>query len=269
MSEKSRKGYQKFQPLVAHTLSRITRFAVQSESDASRLHALGAPTNRIRITGSMKFDAEMAASISEAGESIRRSLGWNRPIFLGASTHDGEEVILLRVFRELLHRIPDLLLILVPRHSERCKTVDRLCRTESFSTMLASHGTGELDPSVEVMIVDRMGELPRYMAACDIVFMGGSLVPVGGHNLLEAAVLNRPVVFGPEMFNFAEIAAMFLSQGAGIQVNDERELKEVVGRLFGDVGMRVQYGMQGKRLVEQNKGALAQVESMVAQMLTH
>lgn len=267
MSERSWKGYRKYRPLVADTLSGISRFAVQSEPDAERLKDLGARSDRIRVTGSMKFDVKLSVSVSEAGEAIRRRLGWNRPVFLAASTHDGEEDILISSFRKLAARIPGLLLILVPRHPERFSAVDRLCHREGLATVLATRQSGELDETVRVLLVDRMGELTKYIAACDVVFMGGSMVPVGGHNLLEAAALERPVVFGPHMFNFAEISSMFLAHGAGIQVDNEEELVEVVHRLFEDAGMRDEYGLQGRRLVEQNRGALEQVESMVANEL--
>ncbi len=267
MSERSWRGYRRYRRLVADTLSGISRFAVQSESDAERLKDLGAQSDRIRVTGSMKFDVKLSVSVSEAGEAIRRRLGWNRPVFLAASTHDGEEDILISAFRKLAVRIPGLLLILVPRHPERFASVDKLCHREKLATILATRQSGELDESVRVLLVDRMGELTKYIAACDVVFMGGSLVPVGGHNLLEAAALERPVVFGPHMFNFAEISSMFLVHGAGIQVGNEEELVEVVHRLFEDAGMRDEYGLQGRRLVEQNRGALEQVEAMIANEL--
>ena len=267
MSERSWKGYHRYRPLVADTLARISRFAVQSESDAARLKTLGAPENRIRVTGNMKFDVRISVSVSEAGEAIRRRLGWNRPVLLAASTHDGEEEILLGTYRRLADRIPGLLLILVPRHPERFTAVERLCRRERLTTMRVSRQSGELDETVEVLVVDRMGELTKFIAACDVVFMGGSLVPVGGHNLLEAAALEKPVVFGPHMFNFAEISSLFLAQGAGIQVNGQKELGDVVYRLFEDAGMRDEFGLQGRRLVGQNRGALSQVESMVADEL--
>ena len=263
MSEISRKRYSRFQPLIADTLSKITWLAVQSEADSFRLKGLGAPASRIRLTGSMKFDVSISASVSEAGEAIRRRFGWSRPVWLAASTHSGEEVIMLRTFWQLLARIPALLLVLVPRHPERTSVVNKLCRKEKLSTILASGFRGELDESVNVIIVDRMGELTKYIAACDVVFMGGSLVPVGGHNLLEAAAMGRPVVFGPHMFHFAEIASMFLSHGAGIQVNDDYELVEVLYRLFQDAEMRDEFGVQGQRLMEQNQGAVEQVEIMV------
>jgi 3-deoxy-D-manno-octulosonic-acid transferase len=269
LSERSWRGYRRFRSLVSRTLRRISVFAVQSEPDARRLVDLGAPVERVHVTGSLKFDMAMPPSVMEAGEAIRRRLGWNRPLLLAASTHEGEEEIVLRVFRELRGRMGELLLVLVPRHPERFAPVERLCRREGFNLRMASTQKDILADEVEVLVVDSMGELPKYIAACDVVFMAGSMVPVGGHNLLEAAALGRPVVFGPHMFNFAEISAMFLSQGAGIQVDDEDELAAVLLRLLEDAGMRDEYGIQGRRLVEQNRGALDKVEELVDCEMNH
>ena len=217
----------------------------------------------------MKFDMQIPPSVSEAGEALRRRLGWNRPVWVAASTHEGEEEILLDAFGRLGDSIPGLLLVLVPRHPERFTTVERLCRREKFNTVLSTDMTSNLEASCRIVVVNRMGELTKYIAACDVVFMAGSLAPIGGHNLLEAAALERPVVFGPHMFNFAEISAMFLSHGAGIQVENVDELVDVVSRLFDDAAMRDQYGVHGRRLVEQNRGALEQVEAMIACELVH
>lgn len=269
LSERSWKGYRRYRALVQPTLGRISRFAVQSEPDAGRLLDLGAPADRVHVTGSMKFDLQVPASVAEAGESLRRRLGWNRPLLLAASTHEGEEEILLEAFRQIAGHIHGLLLVLVPRHPERFGPVERLCRREGFATFLATDLTRDLDPETEVLVVNRMGELMKYIAACDVVFMAGSLVPIGGHNLLEAAALERPVVFGPHVFNFAEISSMFLAQGAGIQVQDREELVAVMCRLFEDAGMRDQYGTRGRRLVEQNRGALDEVVELIACELVH
>ena len=267
LSERSWRGYQRFRSLVSQTLRKIDGFAVQSDPDAKRLVDLGAPPRLVEVTGSLKFDMAMPQSTVEAGEAIRRRLGWNRPILLGASTHEGEEEVLLQVFRQLQESLGELLLVLVPRHPERFAPVERLCRRGGFNVRMASAEKDALSEMVEVLVVDSMGELPKYIAACDVVFMAGSLVPIGGHNLLEAGALGKPVVFGPHMFNFAEISAMFLAQGAGLQVNDLQELRDVARRLLEDAGMRDEYGVHGRKLVEQNRGALDKVERLLARHL--
>ncbi len=269
LSERSWRGYRRFRSLVARTLERIAAFAVQSAPDANRLVDLGAPADRVSVTGSLKFDVAMPRSIAEAGESIRRRLGWNRPVLLAASTHEGEEEIMLEVYRRLQPGMNDLLMVVVPRHPERFGPVERLCRREGFALRLASTERDALDASTEVLLVDSMGEMTKYIAACDVVFMGGSMVPTGGHNLLEAAALGKGVVFGPQMFNFAEISAMFLTQGAGIQVENADELADVLQRLLQDAALRDELGVRGRRLVEQNRGALERVMLIVEREIRH
>ena len=245
----------------------VNRFAVQSEADGVRLAKLGAPEEKISITGSLKFDIDLPQSISEAGESIRRQLGWNRPVLIGASTHEGEESILIQAFREIKSELQDTLLVVVPRHPERFSPVMKLCVREGLTTSRRLEMSHELEPDTDVLVVDTMGELPVFIAAGDVTFMGGSLVPIGGHNILEAGALGRPVIFGPHMFNFSEISEMFLQHGAGIQINDVSELTSVCLRLLQDAGMRDQYGTQGEKLVQQNKGALNQVMTMIADVM--
>ena len=267
LSERSLRGYNRFKYLFARILKLVNRFAVQSEADAVRLLKLGAPEEKISITGSLKFDIDLPQSISEAGESIRRQLGWNRPVLVAASTHEGEESMIIEAFREIKSELTDALLVIVPRHPERFTAVAKLCLKEGLSTIRRRGMPPELDPSTDALVVDTMGELPIFIAAGDVTFMGGSLVPIGGHNLLEAGALGRPVVFGPHMFNFSEISEMFLQQGAGVQIDDVPELVSVCMRLLQDAGMRDQYGMQGEKLVQQNKGALEQVMTMISEVI--
>ena len=267
LSERSWRGYNRFRHLFVRILKLVNRFAVQSEADAARLVKLGAPEEKISITGSLKFDIDLPQSISEAGESIRRQLGWNRPVLVGASTHEGEENILIQAFREIRAELQDVLLVVVPRHPERFSSVLKLCNKEGLSTSRRLDMSKELEPETDALVVDTMGELPVFISAGDVTFMGGSLVPIGGHNLLEAGALGRPVVFGPHMFNFSEISEMFLQHGAGIQINDVSELATVCLRLLQDAGMRDQYGTQGEKLVQQNKGALEQVMAMISDVV--
>ena len=267
LSERSWRGYNRFRRLFVRILKLVSQFAVQSEADAIRLVKLGAPEEKISITGSLKFDIDLPQSISEAGESIRRQLGWNRPVLVGASTHEGEESILIQTFREIKAELQDILLVIVPRHPERFTSVLKLCLKEGLSTSRRVGMSNELESDTDVLVVDTMGELPVFIAAGDVTFMGGSLVPIGGHNLLEAGALGRPVVFGPHMFNFSEISEMFLQQGAGIQIDDVSELANVCLRLLQDAGMRDQYGTQGEKLVQQNKGALEHVMTMVSDVM--
>lgn len=264
LSERSWRGYNRFRYLFSKIFKLVSKFAVQSESDARRLIQLGAPEHKLSITGSLKFDINLPPSVNEAGESIRRQIGWNRPVLIAASTHEGEELAIIEVYHRIKSNLPELLLIIVPRHPERFTAVSKLCVKEGLNTIQRTEMSAELSADIEVLVVDTMGELPIFIAAGDVTFMGGSLVPVGGHNLLEAAALGQPVVFGPHMFNFAEISEMFLQHGAGVQVSGIDELAEVCERLLLDGVVRDQYGTQGEKLVQQNRGALEQVMALIS-----
>ncbi len=263
LSERSFQGYQRVRWLFRPLLKTISRFAAQSEADAKRLIALGAPEHTVQVTGSLKFDLQMPASVVEAGHSIRRQIGQHRQVIVAASTHDEEELEMLNLFLRLKTRVPGLLLILTPRHPERFDGVFRLWQKTGVNVVRRSEFQNALTEDTEVLLVDEMGSLTQFISAGDITFMGGSLVPVGGHNLLEPAALGRVVVFGPHMFNFAEISRLFLELGAGIQVQEASELDAVMINLFEDTAMRNQYAQIGEKLVRENRGALLKVIGMV------
>ena len=269
LSEQSFVGYRRFKSLFAPVLNQVTWFAIQSQSDAHRVSKLGVPEEKIKITGSMKFDMQIPPSVAEAGQSVRRQLGIHRPIIVAASTHEGEERLLCQAFKEIQRHFNDALLILVPRHPERFSEVFNIAIKQDLTTVNRSRLSGILDSSVEVLVVNAMGELTTFIAAGDVTFMAGSLTPIGGHNLLEAASLRRPVVFGPYMFNFSEISEMFLSQGAGIQIRNLDELVAVMVRLLADANERDRFGKQGQKLVEQNRGAVEKVLALVHQTVDH
>ena len=263
MSERSYQGYSRFKALISQILPKISLFAVQGETDAKRLELLGAPRDNIAVTGSLKFDIAMPASVSEAGAAIRRQLGWNRPMAVAASTHEGEETLILDAFAKIRQELPETILVLVPRHPERFQSVIKECDKTSFRVLKRSNMEAMPPDGIDILVVDAMGELTMFIAASDITIMGGSLVPVGGHNLLEVASLAKPVVFGPHMFNFDEISQMFIEQGAGIQIDHVNQLADVMSKLLMDGGMRDQLGSKGSKLIEQNKGALDRVTSLI------
>jgi len=267
LSQRSFRGYNRFRSLFSQVLPKVSQFAVQSEADAKRLILLGAPEKRVHVTGSLKFDITLPPSVGEAGESIRRQLGLNRPVFLAASTHEGEESRVIEAFAAIRTKLPQTLLIIVPRHPERFNHVARLCQKSELICQRRSNMSGVSFETTDVLVVDTMGELPMFISAADVTFMGGSLVAVGGHNLLEPASLAKPVIFGPYMFNFAEISEMFLQQGAGIQVKSTAELAEVAIRLLDDAAMRDQFGTQGEKLMAQNRGALIRVINLITREL--
>ncbi len=254
LSERSLRGYQRVAALSRSTLADISWLAAQGEADARRFLALGAAPERVSVCGSIKFDLHLPPSLREQAAVLRRDFGVERPVWIAASTHEGEDEQVLASFRQVRAVHADALLVLVPRHPERFASVAGLCRREGFALVLRSSGQ-PCGPTTDVFLGDSMGELPLLMAACDLVFMGGSLVPTGGHNMLEPAALGLPVVFGPHVFNFEEISARLLKAGAARQVHDAGELAAVVCDWLADANVRHETGERGRVFVEQNRGA--------------
>ena len=266
LSARSARGYARLRSLVAETLRCFDRIAVQAPADAERFAALGAPQERIVVTGNLKFDIRLPSSVGEQAEVLRLSWGLDRPAWVAASTHEGEEQQVLAAHARVLEHFPQAVLVLVPRHPERFDAVAGLVRRQGYRFRRRSvDSLGAED--IQVFIGDTMGELPVFLRASDIAFVGGSLVPIGGHNVLEPAALGVPVVFGPHMFNFAAIGELFLDRRAAIQVTDVSTLAEVLMQCLGDPGRRAEIGEAGRRLVEENRGALDRTVDEVHRLL--
>jgi 3-deoxy-D-manno-octulosonic-acid transferase len=208
------------------------------------------------VTGNLKFDVELPARLLAEAHELRGLWGRARPVWIAASTHRGEERKVLDAFARLKARLPELLLVLVPRHPERFQSVARLVRRRSHAVALRSRTPGVLPPGTEVLVGDTMGELQRLYAASDVAFIGGSLVPHGGQNLLEACAVRVPVVFGPHMFHFEEIAALALERGAARQVRDSDELADAIALYLEQPELRRLAGRAAQALVAENRGAL-------------
>jgi 3-deoxy-D-manno-octulosonic-acid transferase len=268
MSETSMRKYQRFAGLARATLQQVTRFAAQSQADANRLLTLGADPASVAVTGSIKFEINMGASMREAAEVLRLGWGQDRPVWLAASTHEGEEEMVLDALTQLKKqaRFADMLLVLVPRHPERFAAVARLCK-KNHRIALRSETPGAIDPAVEILVGDTMGELQLFFGAADVAFIGGSLVPTGGHNLLEASAVGKPVVFGPHMFNFQEISQMTLERGAGVQIQSASQLAPAVSDFLGNANRRDSAGLAGRKMVEENRGALAANMRLIEELL--
>lgn len=272
LSKRSMRGYRRYRGLLAPALRSIDHFAAQNRADARRLIHLGARAERVSVTGSLKFDIELPAAALENARAVRRHWG-ARPVWLAGSTHEGEEAQVLDAFARLKREVGDLLLVIAPRHPQRFKRVFKLCARRGFAAELRSknlpHGDGgggdanRLPAATDICVADTMGELPVLIAAADVAFIGGSLTPLGGHNVLEASAAETAVVFGPHMFNFAAIADQLVQHAAGIQVANADELAEVVQRLLADPNLRRQYAARGRALLQKNRGALAQVCAFV------
>lgn len=267
LSRRSHRGYRRFRKLIRPALQKVARFAVQGKTDAKRLIRLGAPAAALSVTGNLKFEVVLPPSIGEAAQSVRRDLGRERPVWVAGSTHEGEEAQILDAFARVRKEFKSLLLVIVPRHPQRFNAVFRLCARRDYKTILRSQAPGKVSPDTGVYVADTMGELPLLIAAGDVAFIGGSLTPTGGHNVLEALAAGVPVVFGRHMFNFAEIADLLLQHAAGIQVMNGDELAEVVRRLLADPLLREQYANRGRELVEKNRGARGKVCALVDQLL--
>jgi 3-deoxy-D-manno-octulosonic-acid transferase len=220
----------------------------------------------VHVTGNIKFDVNLPADLPERAARLRRAWGERRPVWIAASTHAGEEEPVLSAFALVQTRFPDALLVLVPRHPERFDKVAEICRRRGYSVARRSEsGAGGEDAAV--FLGDTMGELPLFYAAADMAFVGGSLVPTGGHNILEAAALGVPVVVGPHTYNFLEIIRALIGHGGGERVENETELATVVVRYLENAKLRDAAGFCGRELVERNRGALAKLQALLSGQL--
>ncbi len=255
LSAKSAQGYARFASLSKNMLQSLSIIAAQSQSDADRFISLGAMPAQIYVTGNMKFDLHIPPSLLESADSLKQQLGSSRPIFIAASTHDGEDEIILDAFSQIRSSIRDCLLLLVPRHPERFEKVAGLCKKQGYHVVSRSEGI-VLDANTDVFLGDTMGELRLFFAASDIAFIGGSLIPRGGHNMLEAAAFGLPVLSGPHTFNFTETVRLLNEADALITINNAHELATHVIQLLQNTSLRQEMGEKGKKVVEANRGAL-------------
>jgi len=263
VSQASLRGYLRVPKITRAMLANADLLCAQTRVDAQRLRNLGVPGELIHVTGNLKFDVELPAQLLEEARLLRRSWGGSRPVWIAASTHAGEERKVLDAFAALKRRYAELLLVLVPRHPERFHSVARLCRQRGYAVALRSRTPGELPEGAEVLVGDTMGELQRLYAAADVAYIGGSLVPHGGQNLLEACAVHVPVVFGPHMFHFEEISAMALERGAARQVHDVQELVDALTLYFEQPDLRRAAGNAAYTLVTENRGALGRTLELV------
>jgi 3-deoxy-D-manno-octulosonic-acid transferase len=266
LSEKSFRGYQKFSLLLRDTINCITKIAAQTQLDADRFLALGADQKKILIASNVKFDIVIPANILEDSKKLRGILGQDRPIWIAASTHEGEEEKILRAAKIVLESIPDSLLILVPRHMERFQKVFNLCYREGFEVVYYSEKQ-KYSASCNVILGDIMGQLLLFYAISDVAFVGGSLVPWGGHNLLEPAMLEKPVLAGNSLEEFAEIRDLFLDANALIIADDENILAENIVSLLQDKSKREKMGSAAFSVVNKNRGATQKILNLIHELM--
>lgn len=266
ISDHSLNSYQRFRRLTAGALANADCIAAQSRQDGDRLMSIGAPQDRVQVTGNLKFDLALPPSLHEEGESIRLAWGPHRPVLVAGSTHEKEETVVVGVFRRLLGQFPDALLVLAPRHPERFSRAAQSARSSGLEVSLRSESP-VCRPQTQCFVIDTMGELQRYYAAGDAAFVGGSLEPIGGHNPLEPAALSKPVLFGPHMFNFADISRQLLQAGAALEVANGQELEEQLTRLFRDPVLRDDMGRAAHQLFKNGQGAVDRTLQIIDRIL--
>ncbi len=251
LSEKSYRGYARLGRIVDEALNSLTSIAAQSDADATRLRLLGA--GRVHVTGNVKFDIAPPPALVERGAVWRATIGRDRPVFLAASTREGEEALLLEVLNEI--RVPDLLTVIVPRHPQRFDEVARLVEERGIAYRRRSADPLP-DARTRVWLGDSMGEMAAYLAACDVAFIGGSLRPFGAHNLVEACALGKPVVIGPSVFNFQEAVDLGVAAGGVIQVANANAVAAQVASLLNDQERARAIGSAGAAFARAHRGAV-------------
>jgi 3-deoxy-D-manno-octulosonic-acid transferase len=254
-------------------LGDVDRFCMQSDESARRIVDIGADRARVAVTGSLKFDS-LQAHGPAGGElaGSNRVLRYfrvraDRPVVMAASTRKGEEEFVFEAFQRIRARIPDALLVIAPRKPEQWDEVEGLARRRGWLVARRSELAVDAEPRQDVVLLDTVGELAQLYQVATVVFVGGSLVDTGGHNILEPAVFGKPIVFGPHMQNFAEIAQAFLEHGAAIQVRGPRELPSTLLELLGDPVRRASLGAAARALVEANRGARVRTLDAIAELL--
>jgi 3-deoxy-D-manno-octulosonic-acid transferase len=270
LSEKSAKGYAKFPKLTQPMLQGLDLIAAQHRNDAQRFIDLGIDEHKVDVTGSIKFDISVPEHVLEQGQALKTLWGQTRPVLVLASSHEGEDDLILNSYQQLLSEFPDLLLVIVPRHPERFDEVAALVldrelhlvrRSESFDK-----GNLQVNPMTQVYLADTMGEMLLLLASADLAIMGGSFIEHGGHNPLEACALSKAVIMGPSDYNFAAITQQLIQQGAMQQASAE-QLTICIRQLLERPEMRAEMGQNGMRVVAENQGAVKHLTELVNEKL--
>jgi 3-deoxy-D-manno-octulosonic-acid transferase len=266
ISPRSVSRYRRLVGLFRQALSHGIFIAAQSEQDAERFRSIGASAARTHVVGNIKFDFSLPPNIESQGAQLRRLLGMDRPVWVAGSTHAGEEQVLLAAHRSVRARFAQALLVLVPRHPPRFAEVAAALKEQGVNFVTRSSGAPP-SGATEVFLVDRLGELVTFYAAGDVAFVGGSLVPIGGHNLLEPASLGLPVLSGPNNFNSADVARLLVECGAVRLVDDATGLAEAIGQLLANPAARTAMGANGKKAIEANRGAVGRLMAFLEPLL--
>lgn len=266
LSPRSINRYRALVSLFKDTLSHGVVIAAQTRADADRFLSLGVAPERTHVTGNIKFDFDLPEGVRVQGEALRREYAGERPVWIAASTHSGEEEISLAAHKLVQQRISDVLLILVPRHPERFDGIATVIRNSGLNFVRRSEGNTGLQ-AADVVLGDSMGELMNFYAASDVAFVGGSIAKVGGHNLLEPAALKLPFITGPHTYNAVDIAELFQKNGIAPVVENAEELAAEVVTLLEDPAERARRGKRARELIDDSRGALARLLVLLEPLL--
>lgn len=267
LSERSTQNYLRVSKLTAETLCRVTCFAVRNEQDADNFRRLGVASETIRVSGNIKYDLQLDQAQIDSGRTKKQRWDQNRPVFLAASTHEGEEQMILSIFKSLRQQLPDLMLVLVPRHPERFDAVFQLIQAEAGwrffrHSMNPDYSMQPLDG----VLGDTMGEMQSWIAASDVVFMGGSLVKIGGHNPLDAIALGVPVVTGPYLYNFEDIYPSLRKAGlCKTGESAEQVTEQLAGFLQNGTGDT--FRKKANRYIARHQGVTERLMQIIEPML--
>lgn len=264
MSEKSARGYARFASLTRTALGDLAAIAAQTEEDAQRIKILGAP--EVSVMGNLKFDIEPPSAMLELGKQLRAQFGEERKILLAASTREGEEALLLDALAQA--GLPGLLLVIVPRHPQRFDEVAALLKKHGLRFQRRSEDR-PVAADAQAVLGDSMGEMFAYYAACDVAFIGGSLLPYGGQNLIEACAVGKPVLIGPHTYNFTEAARLAIASGAALKIDSADDLIQTASELLGNPVRPAEMGRQGLQFVAAHQGATGIACRLIQSHLAH
>ncbi len=265
LSEKSARGYSRIRTISEEMLQDVTRVAAQTEAQGCRFLELGLSENKLHIAGSIKFDNTLPPHLEVRTEAAKQILGPGR-VLIAASTHPGEEQAILSILGELKKSLMDLRLVIAPRHTHRAKEVADLCIAAGYPVIRRTTGQSCTHQD-QVFLLDTMGELASFYATADVAFVGGSLVPVGGHNFIEAVMADTPVIMGPHLDSIDDIAAQFLEAKAMVVVNNKQELSAELHKMFASKASRRRLADNAAEVCSRNRGALEQIEELVVELV--
>ena len=270
ISDRSIGKYRLAKPFLKNVLSKICAFCMQDTIDAERVIELGAPPDRVKVTGNMKFDAEVLANVG-ASDAVRRSMNLNEddPLLVAGSTHEGEEETIVEAFKDLILEFPKLKLLIAPRHISRVGEIEKIIKKSGFEPVRVSglNAVRSTQYAVRILILDTIGYLNEAYSAATLVFIGGSLVKHGGQNPVEPAVMGRAILLGPHMFNFRYITKVLLKEGAALQITGKEELVKDLKMLLRDPLKRSELGDKAKRVIAENRGATKKNLEKISEIL--